>query len=87
MALHLLLIDKDRNVRLNGALLIVRYPEGDVDVVNTKMKDLDRNLHRALYDEYQCSEVLREGDEFAFRSRVRFECSGVHVLECDRSLV
>lgn len=88
MALHLLTIERGTgNVLLNDEMLIVRYPEGDCDVVSTKLPKWEKKLERALYDEYQCSEVLKEGDEFMLRGRVRFECVSFHVLPCDRSLV
>lgn len=88
MALHLLTIERGTgNVLLNGEMLIVRYPEGDCDVVSTKLKDWRDKLHRALYDEYQCSEVLRDGDQFMLQGRIRYECEGVHVTQCDKSLV
>lgn len=87
MALHLLIVQPGGDVTLNGEMLIVRYPAGDVDVVSTKLKDWEQKLHSALYDLYQCSDDLADGDEFMLRGRVRFVCEGVHVSQCDRSLV
>lgn len=86
MALRILTQDRGGDIRLDGKLLIVRYPEGDYDVVNRKMKDFWKRLEQALYDEYQVSDTLREGDEFVLAGRIRFECVSVHVLPCDRPL-
>ena len=85
--LHFLLIEKGGDITLNGQMLIVRYPEGDVDVLNTKLKNLDEKMRRCLYDEYQVSDVLKDGDEFAFRGRVKFACEGIHVVSRERLLV
>jgi len=66
---------------LQDQMLIVRYDEGDCDVVNRHMEGFMKHLHHALYDEYQCSDVMKDGDEICLYGRVRFRCEGVHVVE------
>lgn len=81
---HELTTDRDGTVRLAGQLLIVRYPEGDCDVVTRDMDEFWKSLHKALYDEYQCSDVLKDGDEFSYGGKVAYRCEGVHVVMVNR---
>ena len=81
MTKHHLNIGAGGNVWLQDKILIVRYPEGDYDIVNRKMGGFIDHLHRALYDEYQCSEVLKDGDEFILAGKVVFRCESVHVVK------
>ena len=60
----------------DDTMLIVRYPEGDCDLVHGR----DKNMHRALYDLYQTSDALKDGDEFAIDGEVVYYCEGVHVV-------
>ena len=87
MATHLLFVEQNGDVTHNGELLIVRYPDGDVDVVNTKLAKWRDKLHSALYDAYQSSEVWKDGDRFALQGRARYKCESFHVVQCDESLV
>ena len=67
---QLLVIDGD--LHLNEDILLVRYPEGDVDTIPFPFKkDKDRkNLASALYDSYEFGEIdervvlLPDGTEF-----------------------
>jgi hypothetical protein len=61
----------------NNTMLLVRYPEGDCDTVS----HCNEKMHSALYDLYQTSDVLKDGDTFAINGRVVFRCYGVHVIE------
>lgn len=63
---------------LHDQMLLVFYPEGDCDTVGPKTKKA--LLHRALYDAYQCSDVLKDGDTIALPSGKEIaRCEGVHV--------
>lgn len=80
MAQHHLIAAARGDIWLNDEMLIVRYPEGDCDVINRKMDGFSEHLHHALYDAYQCSDILKDGDEFVLAGKVVFRCSGVHVI-------
>jgi len=58
-------------------LLIVRYNEGDVDTIS---KD-GENMYHALYDLYQTSDALKDGDVFTLDGVAIYKCEGVHVIE------
>lgn len=65
-------------IRLHGELLLHVYPAGDCDVVTYEnARDL---LCGALYDAYQCSDELHDGDEFYLRDELVARCEGVHVV-------
>lgn len=67
---------------LEGKLLICFYSGGDVDCIGPKSPK--KNLHSALYDHYQTSETMKDGDEIAnSRGRVIARCEGVHVVMVD----
>lgn len=73
------LVSKDGCYYLLGKLLIVFYPAGDIDVAGPKTSK--KNLHRALYDFYQCEGKMKPGDEIInSRGRVIARCEGVHVV-------
>lgn len=57
------------------SILIYRYPEGDID---TFMKD-SRMMHEALYDLFQVTDALSQGDTFETEFGT-FVCDGIHVL-------
>jgi hypothetical protein len=57
-------------------MLLVRYPEGDCDQVS----HCNEKMHSALYDLYQTSDALKEGDAFAIDGRVVFRCVSFHVV-------
>ncbi len=78
MTIHKL-VSKEGVYHLEDEMLIVRYPEGDIDTIGPKSSK--KNLHRALYDHYQCSDVMEDGDQIAnSRGRVIARCEGVHVV-------
>lgn len=56
--------------------LLVRYPEGDCDTIKGKGK----KMLSALYDLYQTSDALKDGDTFSLGGKPAFMCSGVHVV-------
>lgn len=56
-------------------LLLVRYDAGDYDNV-TENNEL---MHRALYDLFQTSDALKDGDTFSINDVVQYICEGVHV--------
>ena len=58
-----------------NALLIYRYPAGDID---TRMKDAHM-MYGALYDLFQTHDGLKEGDIFQTEFG-EYRCEGVHVL-------
>lgn len=60
----------------NDAVLIYRYPGGDID---TRMRDKDM-MHSALYDLFQCNDDLKSGDIFETEFGTFF-CDGIHVHE------
>jgi hypothetical protein len=62
--------------RYPNTLLLVRYPEGDCDTVG----DVGENMHKALYDLYQTSDVLKDGDTFSCNNVTIYKCSGVDVI-------
>lgn len=62
---------------LIDSLLIVHYPEGDVNTVSTGPGE---RMHRALYDLYQVNDALKDGDEFLLQGKVVYRCQGVHVV-------
>jgi hypothetical protein len=57
------------------SLLVYHYPGGDVD---TKMKDAGM-MFGALYDLFQVSDVLADGDVFETEFG-EYVCEGVHVV-------
>ena len=62
-----------------NCLLIVRYPEGDCDIIRpTSPRSM---LIRALYDLYQVDDRIRDGDEFVYEGCVVAVYRGVHVIE------
>lgn len=76
------LVSKEGCYYLCGKLLIVYYKGGDIDVAGPKTSK--KNLHRALYDFYQCEEGLKDGDEIVnSRGRVIARCEFVHVVMVD----
>ena len=60
-------------------LLLVYSKQGDVDTVSEN----DRNMHEALYDLYQISEYLKDGDVFTIDGNVIYHCEGLHVVKVD----
>ena len=56
-------------------VLIYRYPEGDID---TLLQDHGM-MHGALYDLFQVTESLKQGDVFLTEFG-NFQCQGVHVI-------
>lgn len=59
----------------NDAVLIFRYPEGDIDTCM-----LDRKMmHGALYDLFQWHPLLKDGDTFETEFG-NFICSDIHVF-------
>ena len=62
-------------------ILIVRYASGDVDTVSED----GENLHHALYDLYQTSDGLRDGDTFSVDGRIMYRCEGFHVVPPETS--
>lgn len=70
---------------LNGSILIHRYRSGDIDTI-----DLNTPMHMllgCLYDEFQTSDLLEDGDEFALLKTkgngeviVIASCEGFHVI-------
>jgi hypothetical protein len=87
MAQHLLLVDPEGDITLNGEMLLVRYPDGDCDVASVLLEGWEEKLLRALYDEYQCSDVLKDGDRFVLLGRIKFKCESYHVVPCDEEYV
>lgn len=70
---------KDGTYYLEDQIMLIFYRGGDVDTVGTKTSK--KNLHRALYDHYQCSETMKDGDQIAnSHGRVIARCEGVHVV-------
>lgn len=61
-------------------LLIVRYDAGDCDTISKPIQS--NKLHRALYDLYQTSDTLKDGDCFAIDGVVTYKCEGIHVVRC-----
>lgn len=59
--------------------LLVVYGAGDCDTVS----EPGELMHRALYDTYQTSEGLKDGDTFSLDGKVVYACSGVHVVEAE----
>jgi len=57
-------------------LLLAIYEAGDCDTVRANGK----TMHRALYDLYQTSDELHDGDTFAINGEVAYRCDGVHVV-------
>lgn len=80
MTANYLHVGPNGDIWLNDEMLIVMYPEGDCDVVNKKMDGFKDHLHHALYDTYQCSEYLAEGDQFFLAGKLIARCEGVHVV-------
>lgn len=58
-------------------MLIAFYDAGDCDTVSRKGK----LMHRALYDLFQTSDALHDGDAFAINNKIAYRCEGVHVVE------
>jgi hypothetical protein len=56
-------------------ILIYHYPAGDVD---TRMRDAGM-MFNALYDLFQCHDLLKDGDEFQTEFG-NFKCEGIHVV-------
>ena len=62
-----------------GVLLLVRYKEGDFDTVTEN----NEKMHESLYDLYQTSEHLKDGDTFILNGELVYRCEGVHVVKVD----
>lgn len=58
-------------------MLLVLYPEGDCDTVS---EPGSKQMHRALYDLFQVSDTLKDGDCFTLDGCPVYRCDGVHVL-------
>lgn len=80
MAQHVITSDANGKLELDGDLLIHRYPEGDVDVVSRD--NAEQLLIPTLYDEYQMSDTIKDGDEFVLDGKVIARCEGIHVIAC-----
>jgi hypothetical protein len=79
---HKLELTEDDAYLLCGDILLVVYPAGDCDVIRGDSPP--EKLHRALYDYYQCSDELKDGDEIALPDGTVFaRCEGVHVVRVD----
>lgn len=73
------LVSKNGHYHLCGEMLLIRYKAGDIDFAGPKTSK--KNLHRALYDFYQCSDVMKDGDEILnSRGRVIARCVSFHVV-------
>ena len=57
-------------------MLLVIYDSGDCDTVT----EPGERMHRALYDLYQTTDSVRDGDVFCIDGVPRYRCEGVHVL-------
>ena len=68
---------KDEWCESNDTMLIVRYDSGDCDTIQS----IGENMHHALYDLYQTSDTLKDGDEFSIDGTVVYRCQGIHVVE------
>lgn len=77
MAKEIKIVRNDGVFNILGEPLIVFYDEGDVDVIGPKSED--RYFHRALYDLYQVSDDIKEGDFFTLDNHKIAECVSVHV--------
>ena len=63
MAQHVLQ-DRHGDLYLGEEILIVMYPAGDCDTISWPFTEPRHatQLEKALYDLYQCTEELKEGD-------------------------
>lgn len=68
------ILEKDGSMYLNGHILLIQHPEGDWDRATRD------TLVEALYDEYQCSDVIKKGDKFELNGKIIAQCEGVHVV-------
>ena len=66
---------------IKNAMLIYRYPSGDIDLVT----EPGEHMHSSLYDLYQMSDDLSDGDTFSLDGVVIYKCEGVHVIPVDPS--
>lgn len=65
--------DVDGTLHLGDELLLCVYPAGDCDTISWPFGERDeRNLTRALYDSYQCEEILKEGDTVSLPDGTHF---------------
>lgn len=81
MAIHKI-SSNESELYLNGQLLIVRYGSGDIDTISAANPTME-HLISALYDEYQCSDILKHGDEIELNGKVIAVCDGVAVRAVD----
>ena len=78
---HWLVVERERDFFLSGpnapsdVWLFLRLDAGDI---TTDLSNPD-DMHRALYDEYQVNEFMRDGDTIATPVGT-FYCYSVHVL-------
>lgn len=82
MTTHTLTVKGDR-LYLHGAPLLRFYEAGDCDTIRWPLKSEEwvDHLERALYDEYQMSEELKEGDEIALPDGTIFgRCISFHFI-------
>lgn len=63
-------------------LLIKRYPAGDVDTICAEHPNME-HLHSALYDLYQGSKQIKEGDNFELDGKILFKTESFHVVRAD----
>lgn len=68
------ILEHDGVMYLEGQVMLIQHPEGDYSNVTRD------TLIEALYDEYQCSDTIKDGDQFEFEGSIVAYCSGVHVL-------
>lgn len=67
---------KDDWCKTPDTILLVRYDAGDCDSIVQN----DKNMHSALYDLYQTSDSLKDGDTFSLDGKVVYVCQGVDVI-------
>ena len=66
-------------VELPDEVLLVMYEAGDCDVAYGPA-GAESLLHRALYDLYQTSDDIKEGDQFLIDGKVAFYTESFHVF-------
>lgn len=59
--------------------IIVRHQEGDIDTISATKPNM-AHLISALYDLYQVSDVIKNGDVFSLNGQIIARCVDVHVI-------
>lgn len=69
----------DGMLYVGDQLLIVHHLDGDVDTIDANAPNMT-HLVSSLYDMFQTSDAIHDGDYFSLNGKIIAKCEGVHVV-------